>query len=505
MWGNVFSGEKEFVGVGELSPGDTNWSPDVVVQWSSNTTMLLMIIFARMMEDGLVYTDELISKFIPEFNTTVKYIQSVKVKPDETDPNIVSDNPLTWKVTYGDLNLATQPLTILLNFNIGIPFSFWFLGAIGYGYFYDKSASSSRTTVMTKALSSDPDAIHAQAMMYQHVLFEKAIKEETIQDQIFQHAKNIPISGTKAILNFVAAAKKASTEPGFIPFAFQSTTTYKDLVPYYTPSPMSAYTASLDYLAICMDKIVKNAGYANLQTYARAKVITPMGMKNVQFRGIEPKLNAKYLMPWYNRASTFASYDSSGNLTPASYLCDPNYIKDKKVGQTVWITEYPNDGFANYLRMSAESYDPNEICSGISTVNCSIEDFAMISRFIIRKGIADNGTRILSREAVDWILAPKVIGSANTFQLYPVAQDNNNISWCGGTFKVNNDLCFASIPYITSSTYYSGGGFGTWSMFNTETGTYVLLVGGMFTGSYMKYNYRTIQNTLKVLQNTLKQ
>ena len=101
-YGNAFTGEEEFVGVGEVAKGDTDWNNGNVLQaWASQSKILTTITLAKMLEEGLVNIEDPISKYIPDCSGNAYYITGLQTVADATNPNIVTNKPLTWKPTYG--------------------------------------------------------------------------------------------------------------------------------------------------------------------------------------------------------------------------------------------------------------------------------------------------------------------------------------------------------------------------------------------------------------------
>ena len=258
---------------------------------------------------------------------------------------------------------------------------------------------------------------------------------------------------------------------------------------------------------MCMDKAVKNLNnplYNSLQSYGRKKILEPLGMKLSYFKGVEPKVNGKYISMSFARDANTASTDTSGNLTVASYLCDPNYIKDGKVGKTVWCSEYPNDGLSNLNRLYYDQYDPTDIFPGGSPLICSIGDMTKLFKLLIKHGVAEDGTRVLSKQATLWVLSPKMTSLNNLFWSYPISQDNDSITWCGGIAKINTDIVVAA-PQLTSSNFYLwGGSQGTYGIFDSETGNYALHGIQQNSFGYIKYNIRTSDVCQRILVNAMR-
>ena len=507
LYGNAFSDEEDFVGVGEVGPGDTNWSKDIIIGWASNSKIIPGIILAKMLEEGLIDILDPVSKYIPDCSGNANYITGMKVQPDSIDTKIVSSNPLTWVPTYGTFNLNTITIGHLIQFGVGIPYSNYLHASTAYGYLYNNASSSNRSTIMTKALSNDPDKILAQAMMYQYTLFNKACREGTYNDVQIKNVQGLSYKWKDSVINALLAAKKNSTDVGFIPLSYRTGVYYNGLSPFNANGYMSSYAPALDLLTICLDVVAKNANnpsYNSFHTYGRKKIIEPLGMTLSQFKGVEPKLNGKYISMAFARDANIASYDSSGNLTEASYYCDPKYIKDGKIGTVQWCSLYPNDGMSNLNRLFYDQYDPTDVCPGNTCLISSIGDLAKIYKMVIKKGVSDNGVRVLNELSIKWLLSPKVNPLVNLYGIYPIATDTDATSMCAGIAKINTDICSSATNYTSGSMYLWGGSQGTYGIFDIETGHYVLMGAAENSFGYIKNAYRTYDNAIRVLVNALK-
>jgi len=492
LYGNAFSGEEEFVGIGEIRKGDTNWeNGNFTYPWYSQAKISSYICVAKMLEEGLVNMEDSIAKYYPDCSGNAYYITSIQTNPDANNPNIDPTKPLTWKVNYGTFNLNTITVGTCLQFNIGIPFGIYAVFQTGYNFLYNP-------VFVNQIIAS---GLPGQSMLYVLSRYNDVNRRGVKYDIVTEILKGKQFSIRESISNWINFTKKNPlTDPDAIPFAFKPNDPTDNLLPFKIRGLMHSYSMSLDILAAGLDVICKNNGYNSLGNYLRVKILNPLGMKSCTYTLSEKyKTEYKTLDYAFNRAKVISSKDASGNLTPESFACDPKYIDDGKSGLTVWSKDYPNDGIARWGYLSDEIADPTDVLFFNGSLRSTPHDFSKIYKMLIKGGINESGERVLDPSSVNWVLSPKVNSLVNLTNVYPFAQDGDNVTWCGGHARFNYDNNNASSALVSQYVYYWGGALGTMGLFDLKSGHYCIIGASELSLGSFPYPYRTHENILKIL------
>jgi len=313
-------------------------------------------------------------------------------------------------------------------------------------------------------------------MLYSLALYDRNNRNNVPYDNVTESIKGKQVSIRQDCLNYINFAKKNPlTDPTALPFSFKPNDPVENLLPFKIRGLLHIYNNSLDLLCYALEVIVKNNGYPSLTHYTRVKILEPLDMKTASIIITEKDTSQlKQLDMAFNRSPAISSVDSSGNLTPASYLCDPKYISDGKSGLTVWCKDYPNDGITRFNSMGLDQYNPGDVFFGTIPMKSSPSDFCKLFKLLIKGGISDKGERILDQSSINWILSPKINSLNNLWTTYPFANDSDNTTWCGGIGKVNSDISNLTTVLSNENIYLWGGAFGTYGLFDLKSGHYLI-------------------------------
>jgi len=496
LYGNAFSGEEQFVGVGEVKKGDTNWeNGNVIHSWASQSKIVTYTIVAKMLEEGLINVEDPIAKYNPDCSGNAYYINGMQTTPDANNPNIDVNKPLTWKASYGQFNLNTITVGTCLQFNIGLPFAIYSVFQTAQTFIYNP--------IFTNQIVAS--GLQGQAMLYQLNIYNDLMRKNVPIDVFSDIGKKKFITIKQSVANWLSNAKKNPViDTTAIPFSYAPNTPTDNLLPFKVRGLMHSYSIGLDILCSALDVIVRNKGYNGLAHYARVKILEPLNMNTTYFAFVEKQnTNLKRIDLAFNRAPVISAKDASGNLTTESYLCDPKYIDDKKSGLTVWSNDYPNDGISAW-QLLREMYDPNDLILGSGPVSSTPSDLAKIYKLLIRGGINHENIRVLDQSSVNWLLSPKINSLVNLNGIYPFAQDNDNVTWCGGLARYNNDNNNAPSTLASEYVYYWGGAWGSIGCFDIKSGHYVIISAAELSLGSFPIPYRSVENCLKLLSCALR-
>ena len=329
LYGNAFSSEQGFSTVGQVTQGGAAWDKDNnVFPWFSASKILTASVFAKMVEEGLMNPNDLISSYISTgFSGNVVYITNGSYPATAINTNSQPGNPAAWTVSTGTFDASVLTLNCLLNFNYGAMYDSYQYGLIGQEYTLNSTGVVNNDLVA--GVEYGKNIVYSAYKANQYVLANKST------NFMYQALTGADVSYTTSLNNYLAAVAN-----GTIPLAFKSNTNATNgptfggsssantnstqQPPFYVTAQLQQYSLVYEILAYAMDIKIRQLyasnpvtyPYANFAAYARAKILTPLQM------------NRSYILN-QECPSTTSPIPALPALTydPAVWLCTPQICR----------------------------------------------------------------------------------------------------------------------------------------------------------------------------------
>jgi CubicO group peptidase (beta-lactamase class C family) len=301
--GNYRTGEEYFA----ASDRPINSNSDVwnytgtLYNFGSATKILSGVICAKMIEEGIIKASDPCYLYYPNMSGISQYYTNVTVNSGTAFPFADA----SYTATTGAFDLSTLTIKNLINYNIGLLNDFFVLpNAV--------SALSSSTSINPVITNSNSGAnIVGLAQYLQFATLSKSLLNGNPVGPVSQvYNGTVPFVTTGALDGLIN-----NTRTGVMPFAFKPGSWQNDLLPFNIRSQQSVYDAGFALLGIVLDgAIKKKTSYTCFADYARAKILTPLGMNDTYFVAQDTVTNPNK----YKIADT--SFRRSAGLGGANYL-----------------------------------------------------------------------------------------------------------------------------------------------------------------------------------------
>ena len=303
LWGNAFTNEEKFTAVGEAKPTVAYGKDTTMVPWASAGKILTGLVLAKMMEEGYLNGIDKVSQYIPEFNTTGKYIVSATVKKDGSNNYLDATKSENWDVVTANFNGNDITINTLLAFNLGLAYDFTLIGYSGetalWGPLQETNAAIPYSFKNLLAGGYGP-------YLYHHLKYsELAIKTDSLRTCTIDMFKKVSV-GSLALADVTTPYQSlinliAKVADGTLPLIFKPSSDFSGGNPIdYLTFQKSLYGPCYELLGAICDKALRNPiltgraafglqTYANgFAQYARVKFLTPLGMTNTRILYLEP-------------------------------------------------------------------------------------------------------------------------------------------------------------------------------------------------------------------------
>jgi CubicO group peptidase (beta-lactamase class C family) len=436
IFGNAFTEEEEFIGVGEGRRGE-EVSDDMYWRWASMSKICGLAFLGLALEEGLINLDDPVSKYISEFSNINSYISNAIPVPGKVDKY---GTPVFEMVTTTEEGLGNK-ITIrhLVTMQSGLGFTFWGLGS---------------TRNLLNAFASVPSG---QRMISYIQYWDKLYNTgNTLSDVATTYYYKNPASITELILE----------------------RTKHPLLCY--PGTDTIYGNDPTIYCAAIGRSIQSKGWTCTPAqYCQWKIFLPLGMDSTWLRagGLNPPNDVleKITDAYFVRQSGIDGQQGQNVQLNKTYRC--------------LDADAQGDGFAFQLlnlNLISQKQPPisDPLTGGLSGDGVGkLSDLAKLLKLFINQGkyktVDENGNEmlveLLKEQTVKFLLSSKVLSP--TLWAFGLNADNL-ISpyeiWTGGMAKVN-DLQSPGIPFGFGANVYTWNGyFGTTFIFDTDTGNYII-------------------------------
>ena len=297
LWGNAFTNEEKFTAVGEAKPTVAYGKDTTMVPWASSGKILTGLVLAKMMEEGYLNGVDKVSQYIPEFNTTGKYIVSAAVKKDANGVYLDATKSVNWDVVTANFDGNSITINTLLAFNLGLAYDFTLVGYSGetalWGPLQETNAAVPYSFKNLLAAGYGP-------YLYHHLKYsELALKNDTLRTSTIDMFKKVSV-GSLALADITTPYQSlvnliSKVADGSLPLIFKPSSDFSGGNPMDSQTfQKSLYGPCYELLGAICDKALRTPAltgraafglqtYANgFAQYARAKFLTPLGMTNTR-------------------------------------------------------------------------------------------------------------------------------------------------------------------------------------------------------------------------------
>jgi CubicO group peptidase (beta-lactamase class C family) len=437
VYGNAFSEEEEFIGVGEGRVGE-EVNDDMYWRWASMTKIIGLLFLGIGLEENLISLDDRVSKYIPEFSQIDKYISDAIAVPDTFDKY---GTPVYNMVTTTEKGLGDK-ITIrhLLNMKSGLGYGFWGTG-------------STRASLLNPFAATKSGQKMISFIQYYDKLFELG---NTSIDSITSYYYKNPLTETDVILERIK----------------------QPLLCY--PGSEKIYGVDTGILGAVIGRALQMKGFnCTASQYCQWKIFLPLKMDTswICGKGLNPPSDVleKLTDAYFVRQSNIDGQGGINVELNKTYRC---FEEDAQ-----------GDGFAfqelNRYVVSQNFPSLTDYLSGGFQGGGAgkLSDLCKIFKIFINKGkyktVDENNNIVLKQlvkeDTINFLLSskdlePELWGfGKGTFNL-----DNPYETWTGGMAKTN-DLQSPNIPFSFGNNVYRWGGyFGNTFIFNTDSGNYMV-------------------------------
>ncbi len=313
--GNYRTGEQYFGASNRpVNANSDTWNfTGTLYNFGSATKIIAGAVCAKMMEEGIIKASDFCYQYYPNMSGTAQYFTNVVINSGAAFPFAAA----SYTATTGTFDLATLTIKNLINYNIGLLNDFFILPNAVFGL----CNSASINPVLTNANSGANIVGLAQYIQF------ATLSRSLLQNNPVGPVSNVYNGNNSYITNAALDQLISNTRSGVMPFAFKPGSWQNDLLPFNIRSQQSVYDAGFALLGIVLDGAIKQkTTYTCFADYARAKILTPLGMNDTYFVNQDTITEAqlsKYKVAdnAFRRSAGFggANYFWSTSLTGAGY------------------------------------------------------------------------------------------------------------------------------------------------------------------------------------------
>lgn len=470
-YGNAFTGVETFAGkgYGRVNP-NTTVNKDMYFRYASMSKSMGITCLAAALEDGYISSiDDPISKYISQFNTTIKYATGYT-----SLGGVDSYGTPRYNLTLGDYDLNLMTIRNLVNASAGFGYSFLGTGGL----------RSVLNTFPNPGDTSSPICNRNTFIAWLQYLEVNNLRSDTI-DSFYNNPNDNSFTET-----FTQSIIARVTTPNF-PLLF-------------LPGTQTLYDISTTIMgAVVGGALQKQGKNITSAQYFQSRILLPLGIRSIWFNcgSSQPPSNAQSNITdaFFVRNDTY-----NGSTNPAAPGPEP-YTDDAGKGPNVqYNTLYRvsnssanGDGFTNqatnaYFQNSVGFAGGDYLAGGYDWSGCgTLPDLCKFLKLFIKKGKNSQGQQVLKSQTIDWILTPKTIAGQ---AMWLFGNDTANFmdpgaSWCGGFAKYVTNPPFPCGP----NTYYWQCYYGMHYYFDTDSGNYMVSGTQVPVCSwYSQSNYSTV-------------
>jgi len=546
--GNAFSGEQKFASVGVARKDGGLFDPETTYfQYLSSSKIITGLGYAKLLEEGVVKSSDLVYAYVPEFAGSYKYYSSV----NQSTGNPCLPNTWTGTIATAVTDPATSQEDGLESYTLadmaGLRFPlvdpFFCASTNGCYLFAENPAWYYGAYKASTASACDALSVY-NVYTYTHsvgVYPERFTVAYSSGAYLNPETSILNIISDVKAGNFILSNKRTALVAGVGPNAAAQ-----------IPSYRAYYDTSLMILGLALDRACHQKLGMSFATYIRTKLFTPLEISKIYFSGIDAPpadFAAKRADYAFSRFNTFIpTFDhayqggvATGGANPlpspptvpwswgtgslpacfpykgVSLGASTSYVSQGKPSQNVipgvvpnlaakvWNQDYPLDGLSQlteglYLYNATGGFDGHNPCWG------TMSEFCKLLNLIVNKGkyTQSNGTvvQVLNPQSVAYLTTPKVSALSD---IYAYQSDDNavplnfgfdawegdNGSWCGFFGRVNRDVVTPSLQYpLTPGTCGWLGLTSNLYYFDIETGYYMMWMipeWGIVQGTFLNW------------------
>jgi len=437
IYGNAFSDEEEFIGVGDGRVGE-EVNDDMYWRWASMTKIVGLLFLGLCLEENLINLDDPVSKYIPEFSNINTYISDAVAVPDEFDKY---GTPVYNMVTKTEKGLGDK-ITIrdLVNNKSGLGYGFWGLGSM-------------RSSILNPLAVTKSGQRMISFIQHYDKLYELG---NTSSDSLVSYYYKNPLTETEILLERIK----------------------QPLLCY--PGTEKIYGVDQGVLGGVIGRALQMKGFkCTAAQYCQWKIFLPLKMEKTWLcgKGLNPPKDVleKLTDGYFVRQSNIDEQGGPKVKLNKTYRC--------------FEEEAQGDGFAyqELNRYIVSQTDPpltDYLAGAFHTSGAgTLSDLCKIIKVFINKGkykTIDENNKVVFKQLVkettiNFLLSSKMLEP----ELWGFGDKSFNLlspyeTWTGGMAKTN-DLQSPELPFsFGNNTYRWGGYFGNSFIFNTETGNYMV-------------------------------
>ncbi len=488
--GNTKTGQEFFLGTGTANAAGLTWSTGTKYAPASATKIVVGLVCAKMIEEGIINPYSPISTLSPSlatlFTGAAIYYDTITVTagleaafPADFVPG---PNVSSFTATTGAYRLENATLSDLLHMNLGILDDFFTIpgsGMIATTSQWGNGAGS--LLALTSGAASNIDkAMLVQSYKFVSTLlaagqFAYGFAAKIFNGQTIDPATIVSDSITNAI-NLVKA--------GTIPLAYAPGAKSQQL-PYLARILPATYDSAYVLLAYVLDERLRSVAGINFATYAGLKFFTPLGMANTSVMYQQNVSTTNLAESSFRRSVAYGAvpftpagadkpFSLSDVTTYPSFGCSPSYATGAfldlvlhgttgAAGPNVWTSQFPDDGISRicsqgfYYQTGSASASP----AGNTPVICSIGDFGKLLKLICNKGVAPNGTRLLKTESWNYFISSKIgalTGLATATNVFNETDEKtgNTVFTMGASRIANSVSNMTTYGYDETTIFFDG-------------------------------------------------
>ena len=545
LYGNAFSAEQGFATIGSLSStSQVNWDQNLnIYPWWSSTKLFTAMVYAKMVEDGFLTSNDTIASYITTgFAGNMYYITNGAYPATPINVNGQPGNPAAWTVTTSTFNASTLTLNTLLNFNLGLLYDGYQYGLVG----------ESTVVNNTGCVNADTLAGTEYGKNLAYTCFK--MNQYILANGSGNYLYSAMTGATTPLYKNSLYSILAQVANGTIPLAWSpnsniwggqnlGSSTTADLananvtqtVNNYVTTQLQNYGPCYEILGCCMDNKIRalyasnpvTYPWANLAAYARAKLFTPLQMTRSYICGQElPSLTtptpnitnllfdpAAWLVPTQVARSNLTSLGGNfaytnllssanpQNVTISSCYSAPttgaalagvvllgsNTANVTSSGAAYGVIQYnvSDDSFVKYVNNSVlDPANSNETYIGGMALVGSIADFAKMIICLLNGGKNQAGQRVLNKQSIEWLFKSRTSAMSPILNNSVMSVDNDvHAIGC----SIGNNVQSASDNDLISNSYAGWGGATNNFWFMDRVTGYYAIYGSNLVNLWSQY------------------